>query len=298
MIRILSDLHWGHKASRIKDIDSLRGLISGIDTIIFNGDTFEQKFEDSPAHRKHPLPPISQLKDKVAEWGSKAFFITGNHDPKISNAHYCELNQKDIIVTHGDAIFDSIAPWSVNSQVLHQLVQKGLKNFEASDQSSSFYHFLQVYKDASVEEHALLKDYDPTVWGKIQIFARQAWPPTRALKVLECWNKAAANAVDLMRRFELSPQFLIIGHTHKPSISKIGETTVINTGAFLPWPGANAVDIESDRISVRKIKHWNGQFSPGKTVAQFKIAVDPTSLRIPTGAPETAHSPIESPFSA
>ena len=298
MIRILSDLHWGHKASRITDIDSLRPLISDIDTVIFNGDTVEQKFEDSPAHLKHPLPPISQLKDKVAEWNSKAILITGNHDPGISNAHYCELNQKDIIVTHGDAIFDSIAPWSVNAQVLRQLVQKGLTKFEASEQSSSFYHFLKVFKEASLEEHAILKDYDPTVWGKIQIFARQAWPPTRALKVLECWNEAAKSAVEMVRRFNLSPQFLIIGHTHKPNVSKVGKTTVINTGAFLPWPGATAVDIESDGISVRKVEYRAGQFRTARIIAQFKTAVDLDSLAIPVETVQLARPPIESPFSA
>ncbi len=280
MIRILSDLHWGHKASRIKEIDALKGLVYGVDTIIFNGDTLEQKFEDSPAHREHPLPPMGQLKDKVESWNAKPIFLTGNHDPKVSNAHYCDIAQGNIIVTHGDTVFDDIAPWSANAVVLKDLVEQGLRNFSV-DESTPFYSYLQVFKEASINEHALLKDYDPSVWGKIEIFARQAWPPNRPFKILDCWKKAPEKAVQLVNRFGLSPEFLIIGHTHKPDISNIGRTTVINTGAFLPWPGATAVDIESSGITVRKVQHRKGEFSLGSVVRKFDKEIDLSSLEIP-----------------
>lgn len=268
-----------------------------MDTIIFNGDTVEQKFEDSPAHLKDPLPPISQLEEKVENWNSKAIFLTGNHDPGVSNAHYCEIDQGAILATHGDAIFDSIAPWSVNADVLKDLVEQGMGNLVVGE-STSFYDYLQVFKDASIKEHALLKDYDPSVWGKIEVFARQAWPPNRPLKILESWKKAPMKAVDLMNRFGKSPEFLIIGHTHKPDISVIGKTTVINTGAFLPWPGATAVDIDPSGITVRKILNRKDRFSLGETVKQFEKQVDLSSLQIPVAQKDPVSIPAESQFSA
>lgn len=297
MIRILSDLHWGHKASRVKELDALESLVCGADTVIFNGDTVEQKFEDSPAHLNHPLPPIGRLKDKIESFNSRALFLTGNHDPEVSNAHYCAIDNGSIIITHGDAIFDAIAPWSANARMLKKLVEQGLGKYHA-DGPTPFYDYLQVFKEASIREHAILKDYDPSVWGKIEIFARQAWPPNRPLKILECWKNAPKKAVDLMTQFGISPEFLIIGHTHKPDISVVGGTTVINTGAFLPWPGATAVDIDSNGITVRKVLHRKGEFSLGETVKRFKMEIDLQSLDAPVPENGTIRSKAESQVSA
>ena len=200
MIRILSDLHWGHKASLIKDPRSLDGLFEEPDQIIFNGDTLEQKYEDSPTHLKHPLPSIDQLRASLVEMGTTPHFITGNHDPKISPYHYGELNQGAVIITHGDGIFQDIAPWSQNASLLAEVAAERQHRRRESG-NLSFYGFLQSMKEACIEEHERLKDYDPTVWGKFQIFLRQAWPPTRVLKILECWQAAPQKAVEMVRRF-------------------------------------------------------------------------------------------------
>ena len=41
-VRILSDLHLGHKISRITRVSALRPLISGAATVVFNGDTWQE----------------------------------------------------------------------------------------------------------------------------------------------------------------------------------------------------------------------------------------------------------------
>ncbi|HCR30658.1 MAG TPA: hypothetical protein DIV79_11640 [Opitutae bacterium] len=288
MIRILSDLHWGHKASLIKASESLESLVREADKVIFNGDTLEQKFEDSPSHQNKPLPSLTEFRDLLEKWDVEPLFLTGNHDPRISNAHYCELNGGDILVTHGDAIFHNIAPWSANKKVLENAVERGLASGIAS---KSLYSYLQVFKDASLEEHALVKDYDPTVWGKIQIFLRQAWPPTRALTILQCWREAPEKAIELVEKFQKGPRFLLIGHTHKPDISTIGETTIINTGSFLPWPGATAVDIDSHGLVVRKIVKRSGRFSVGDVIRRFKFPIALDNLAIPIhSSPEATQS--------
>lgn len=296
MIRILSDLHWGHKASRIKKLESIKNLIAGVDTVIFNGDTLEQKFEDSPTHVKHPLPSLGHFRDQIENWNANPVFITGNHDPRISNTHYCELNEGSILITHGDAIFKNIAPWSAHSDILKKLVERNLSKIEERDRTS-FYRYLQTFKEASIEEHAILKDYDPSVWGKIQIFARQAWPPTRPLKILQCWRNAPKKAVELANSFGKSPKYLIIGHTHKPDIAVIGETTVINTGSFFPWPGASSVDIDSNGISIRKIDKRGNQFVVGKTIRRFDLNIEPSSLHIPAKLGKRFFERAETPFS-
>lgn len=271
----------------IKDPESLEELLSEPDEVIFNGDTLEQKFEDSPSHLKTPLPSIEQFENCVKSWKTKAHFITGNHDPKISHHHYCELNDVEILITHGDGIFKDIAPWSQNAQLLGDVAEQGLNHLQRNG-DVSFYDFLQTIKDACIEEHSRLKDYDPTVWGKLQIFLRQAWPPTRVLKILDCWKATPQMAVNMAHRYGLSPKFLIIGHTHKPAIQTIEQTTVINTGSFLPWPGATAVDLTEKRVYVRKIVRRNRSFYIGKTIQQFDIDIDLDSLRFPAPEPKAA----------
>lgn len=282
VIRIISDLHWGHKASLIKDPNSLGELLAEPDTVIFNGDTFEQKFEDSPAHKNAPLPSIEQLLDCLDRWKTRSYFITGNHDPKVSPYHYAELNRNEILITHGDGVFEDIAPWSHNARLLEEVAVEEIARIE-QDGDVDFYDFLAAIKRVSIEEHTRLTDYDPTVWGKLQIFARQAWPPTRVLKILQCWRVTPYRAIEMAARFDLSPKFLIIGHTHKPAIDLIGSTVVINTGSFLPWPGATAVDLLPDKLVARPIRKGRDRFSVGKALREFDLKIDLSSLRLPNG---------------
>lgn len=286
MIRILSDLHWGHKASLIKNLQSLKGLLSEPDEVIFNGDALEQKFENSPSHLNAPLPSIDQLKAYVESCNTRPHFITGNHDPKISPHHYCELNGGELLITHGDGIFKAIAPWSQNAQLLEEVAEQGLIRLKREGEVT-FYRFLQTIKDACIEENSRLRDYDPTVWGKLQIFLRQAWPPTRIFQILECWKATPQKAVDMAYRYGRKPKFLIIGHTHKPMIRTIRKTTVINTGSFFPWPGTTAVDLQPEGVSVRKVIRRKGEFSIGETLQHFDLEIDLGSLRFATGETES-----------
>ncbi len=45
-VRILSDLHLGHPGSLIGDVEDLRPLLEGMDTVVFNGDTCELAYAE------------------------------------------------------------------------------------------------------------------------------------------------------------------------------------------------------------------------------------------------------------
>ena len=40
-VRILSDLHLGHRVSRISSVECFRPLIAGAGTVVFTGDTWQ-----------------------------------------------------------------------------------------------------------------------------------------------------------------------------------------------------------------------------------------------------------------
>ena len=101
-VLILSDLHLGHRASRIDDVSRLEPLISPFRTAIFNGDTAELwHASDRPLGRKL----TADLARFCHHVGCKAIFINGNHDPDISEVNHLDLHGGALLVTHGDIPF-------------------------------------------------------------------------------------------------------------------------------------------------------------------------------------------------
>ena len=64
-VRILSDLHLAHPASQIGSVESLRPLIAGADTVIFNGDTCEQTRVE---WRKEGAERLAELERMYIPW--------------------------------------------------------------------------------------------------------------------------------------------------------------------------------------------------------------------------------------
>jgi len=263
-IRVISDLHWGHKASLVKTAESLCPLSENVDLLIFNGDSVEQKYNHSPKRKATPLPTIEDLRTAIANCGCRSLFLSGNHDPNVSETHFLELN--DILITHGDGSFDSVAPWSQQAKELEAHVNK----VNGAAHPETLREYLANHKKATIETQHHSSDYDPTSWGKIQIFFRAAWPPTRAFRILSCWRKMPGATIARLKQFGYSPRIVLVGHTHKPEIVTHSEATVINTGSFFPWPGAFAVDITEESIEVFAIRKRRNAFSIGKRISEIR----------------------------
>ena len=107
-VRIFSDLHLGHKASRICDVAALMPLFEGAGTVVFNGDTWE---ELSPAWRGRSGEMCAELRGLLAGAGIDGVFLPGNHDPGEGGVGFVELAGGRIVVTHGDALLRDGAPW-------------------------------------------------------------------------------------------------------------------------------------------------------------------------------------------
>ena len=262
-IRIISDLHWGHKASLVRDADTLRPISEGADLLVFNGDSVEEKYGKSPKHINSPLPTGDQLRAIAAGWGIPTLFITGNHDPLISEHHVLEL--ADILITHGDGSFSSITPWSQQAQDL----EDHLKRIIDDPPPKSLHDYLGKIKKAAMETQLDSSRYDPTVWGRLQILFRAACPPTRVLKIISCWKKMPQVTVNRLKEFGCSPRIAIIGHTHKQGMTSYAGTLVINTGSFFQWPGALAVDITEKSLEVISIRKRRDSFSLNKRITEI-----------------------------
>lgn len=269
-IRIVSDIHLGHRASVVESTDALSPLAEGVDHLIFNGDTLELKYGDLENTAYDATAQKQRFDEVAAKWGCQITLITGNHDPAISDTHYLSLCGGEVFVTHGDGLFPEIAPWSSSVELLRKC-GSGIDPDATGNSHEELHAYLQLHKRASIEAHKLDDDYNPTLWGKLKIFLHQTWPPTTPFKILNCWRIMPDKAVSLATRFGHSPSFLIIGHTHNPGVWKRGKHTIINLGSLFQWPGAQCVDIEGDQLLVRKLHKRHHSLRIGKVFKRFAI---------------------------
>jgi predicted phosphodiesterase len=266
-ILIISDLHLGHRGSRIDDVSRLEALIQPFHTVIFNGDTAEVWYAaDRPRGRKLTAD-LARLCHHV---GCKAIFVNGNHDPDISQVNHVDLRGGALLVTHGDILFLGVAPWSKEAKKYLLVHRRFLKEL-GEDDLDSFEHHLLATKRASLELQMWENPANRGSLPGLKLLALQAWPPTRPFKILRAWWQTPALAADLMKLFRPKGRVIIIGHTHYPGVWSRSGRIVINTGSFLNYMRAKAAIIEGERLEVRRVDHRNGNFTLGKLDAVFKI---------------------------
>ncbi|MBD5782638.1 metallophosphoesterase family protein [Pelagicoccus sp. NFK12] len=269
-IRIVSDLHVGHKASVIDRLDALAPLAEGVDWLILNGDTLELKYGDLDVAHYDAQREKQRFEQEIAKWDCKVSVITGNHDPEISELHSLTLLDGKVFVTHGDGLFPNIAPWSSNVDNLEK--HASIIDPDATGITEQDLHdYLALHKQVTIRAHKDDKKYNPTLWGKLKIFLHQTWPPTTPFRILKAWSEVPDRAASLTERFGLAPKFIVVGHTHNPGIWTRGKQRVINLGSYFPWPGALCIEIEDKTLNVRRVRKRQNAIEIGRTVASFKL---------------------------
>jgi len=267
-IRILSDIHLGHPASLVGDPAELAPLFEGIRTVVFNGDSVEYRFRKDQEQARRNL---EATKNVCSQLGADAVFVNGNHDPDISPYNHLDLAEGAVLVTHGDMLFHNISPWSIESEVMKAAHLKALDEI-GEDAFHDFEKRLHANKQGSLA----LELHDSTIprgpLARLVTYLRESWPPWRPLQIFRCWAQVPGKAVALARVFRPRARFILIGHSHYGGVWKRGPRVIINTGSFLPIAGRTLVDLEDNRLTIRKIARANGKFQAGKTVAQFEVS--------------------------
>jgi predicted phosphodiesterase len=266
-ILVLSDLHLGHRASRIKHPDQLTPILDGPGSVIFNGDTSEMRnSEDRLVGRKL----AADLARICHQTGRKAFFVNGNHDPTVSSTNHLDLASGAVLVTHGDILFLDVAPWSRDAEHYrkkHRQILDGL----GPDGYADFEKRLLASKRTSIELQMLEPPLTRGRSSGFRLLIRSCWPPWRPLMIIKAWGEVPGRAADLARVFRPEARFVLVGHTHCPGIWRVAPRVIINTGSFVPYFGACAAIIESGRLEVRKVVFCRQQFVLGKLLRKFAL---------------------------
>ncbi|MBL9186152.1 MAG: metallophosphoesterase family protein [Opitutaceae bacterium] len=263
LTRIISDLHFGDRASHVASLAQLRPLLDGVDHLVLNGDTLDTRVGPRPSHTAETRAAVADFFPRHAR---TVTWVTGNHDPDISTGHELDLGGGEIWVTHGDVFFDDIVPWGNDAPLIRTLLADA---GPPSDLAARFALFRRVAA-AIPQRHQ--SEQDPLKYA-LSFIGDTAWPPQRILRVLRAWRDGPAHASALARRHRARARFVVCGHTHRPGISRRpGGPLVINTGSFCPPFSAHMVDILPDQLVVRAVRRSAGEFRPGPVVAEFPLA--------------------------
>lgn len=268
-IVILSDLHFGRPRWLAPSADALRPLWQGADRLVINGDLAEVHH---PRHAAAAARKTMRLFDLCETDGVALTVISGNHDPFISDLRHLHLADEAIFVTHGDVLHPAVAPWSPAAGRMRQAHEQAMASLEP-EQREDLETRLAAAQRACAAEWVMLKEQA----GRSSIRALLLRPWSLA-QVLWYWHVVPVLAAGFAAVHAPRARFVVIGHTHRPSIRRVGRRTVINTGSFcLPGP-ARMVVVEDDQLSVWSVRRRGDVYRAGRRpVRRFDLGTDAES---------------------
>lgn len=238
-VRIFSDLHLGHRASRISEVAALRPLFRGAGTVVFNGDSWE---ELPGPWRENSRQMLGGLRSLLAEEGCEEVFLPGNHDPGWEGKGWLELAGGRIVVTHGDALLRDGAPWKREMLSGRATVDAlwAATPEAATDPAARHELARKIARELPTLHHPDGKSLPARILDA-------AFPPRRPLEMLGAWLRQARLAADFCDRYFPEAEVIINGHFHCAGTRIVRGKTVINTGSFVvpgpagwaQWDGRN-----------------------------------------------------------
>lgn len=270
LTRIISDVHYQDPASWIQELHQLEPLLQGVDLLIVNGDLLDTQILTNAE------PTVAEIKAFLAARVPRVIYITGNHDPDISNVHELSLAQDAIWITHGDVFFDDIAPWGRPVVELRRRIRAVAGHLSAEEFRQLETRF-RVFREVTLK---LQREHDPEARGFfakcLRIF-RAAFPPTRVLTMMRVWREMPDIAAGFADEQRPRAKIIITGHTHFHGVWRRGRHVIVNTGSLCAPREGQVVDITDNALEVHRVVRRKGLFYPGKTVENFSFA----SLSIP-----------------
>ncbi|MFI4860491.1 MAG: metallophosphoesterase [Phycisphaerales bacterium JB063] len=243
---VISDTHLAGDGRGARSSEALRPLWQGADELIINGDFAElsdARWRGSAARQ------ILKIGDLCEQDGVRLTFLSGNHDPLITDRRYLRLHGGEIFLTHGDMLHPSISPWVRDASKLRALHNDALSSLDPQQRGA-------LDEQASVVQHVSGQKWDylaqhhgpPT--GKIKRMCQYAGTCAR---VLWFWHRLPRLAADFADRYAPEARYFVFGHFHRAGVWHIGGRTIINTGSFHAPRRPHAVVIEDGQMALHRV---------------------------------------------
>jgi predicted phosphodiesterase len=253
----------------VRSLSQLNPLLEGTTSLVLNGDTLDTRPNED-------MPRTAALRSEVLDFFSKVgtpvHVLTGNHDPDLSAVHELEFASGQVLVTHGDILFDNIVPWSRNAPMIRAKIIAALAALP-EDGACALTNRLKAFRSVAATIPQLHQSERRLLKYALRLAGDTIWPPHRGLKILQSWREAPERAAALATRHRPKARYVLIGHTHRPGVWKTQSgVVVVNTGSFCTGFGGMAADVSADTIRVRRIELKRGAFRPGPEVAVFPLS--------------------------
>lgn len=262
-VRVLSDLHLGHKVSRIDDVAVLRPLIAGAGTVIFNGDTW-QELAKSFFTRASAM--LEELRVLCREEGADVIFLSGNHDPGWEGPGAVELAEGRILISHGDAILFDSSPWK------REILLNGERVMAMWDENPRAHRDVEerlrlarkIARELGSSEHSTGRKFMQRFWDAVI-------PPQRAYKMIESWAVQGSAGARFCEDYFPKAEVMVIGHFHRHGSWLRGGRRVINTGSFMSPGRAHWVEWEAGWLSRGVILEEPGIYRKGEILDVWRF---------------------------
>ena len=262
-VRILSDLHLGHKVSRIREVSFLHPLIAGAATVIFNGDTWQELARQFHTRSSEMLAELQQL---CREEGAQAIFLSGNHDPGWPGPGYVELAEGRIIISHGDALLFDGSPWKreilVGGERVMELWQQ--HPHAENDVEERLRLARKIARELCSVEHPTGRSILERTWDAVV-------PPRRAVKMIEAWLIQASQGAKFCDRYFPAAEVLVIGHFHREGSWLRDGRRIINTGSFMAPGRAHWVEWSEGWLSRGSVEETAGSCRKGEALEVWRL---------------------------
>ncbi len=260
-IRIFSDLHLAHPSCRMEVVEAMRPLIEGAKTVVFNGDTYEQR---NPSLREEGEAMFQDLKALCEDCGAESIFLCGNHDAEISELEWLNLVEGKVFLTHGDVLFPLISAWNPKMWKVEPevwAIRRGVGESAIQENLDSALLATSKTRLLTSGDEAKFKSKR---FKAIRAVARLLWPPRRPWEILKCWIQTPSLAADFAKRHRPKAKVFTFGHTHRPFVKIRDGQVLINTGGFLTPGKAQFVEISEGAVSVHEINESGTEIRIGR----------------------------------
>lgn len=269
LTRILSDLHYGDHAGRLRRLDELTPLLEGVDHLVLNGDSVDTRPSAQPDHSARCR---AELLAFCAPRVPRLSLITGNHDPDLSTCHHLDLAGGEVFVVHGDILYPDLVPWSRDAPVVRRRLREEFRR-GAPGSRGSLTRRAAAFRRVSASLPQRHPAGIPAWRALLSFLADTVWPPHRAALILHSWLVLPARAARLGARHRPGARFIVTGHTHFPGCWRTRKgPVVINTGSFTRPLGALAVDWRDGTLRVHAVERRRSHYHPGSLRAEFALA--------------------------
>lgn len=266
IVRILSDLHFRDRGSRLQDPDALLPLMQGVEHLVINGDALEARHPNS-------VGLLLELRQFFARLNAQITWVAGNHDPEISAHQEVQLAGGALWATHGDIFWESAAPWSRQAAYVRRLVREERIKRRMDPDRSEIEELFSAHRAAHIRVGAHHDPTDHSPRGKLKHLFTALFPPTQVWSMLRCWQSSPRLAARWAQKHRPRARFVVYGHTHFPRCWQFRDLgiTVINTGSFTKPFGALCVDVAGERVLVRRVVENAGGFEAGPIWREFPL---------------------------